>query len=189
MKLNKSVLLTFGMLILACSLYRAWPDRPFGFAPQWAMAVFAGAVIKDKRWAFLLPLLSMLISDTVYQLLYTNGVGQIWGFYGGQWFNYLLFAAMTVFGFMIQKRTTVATVFAASLAAPSAFFLLSNFSVWIGGGGYHRPLTGAGLLQCYADGVPFYQMSLLATPVFMAIFFGVFYLVGQKAVQAKENLA
>jgi hypothetical protein len=189
MKFNKSVLLTFGMLILACSLYRAWPDRPFGFAPQWAMAVFAGAVIKDKRWAFLLPLLSMLISDAVYQLLYTNGVGQIWGFYGGQWLNYLLFVSMTVFGFMIRKRTTVTNVFAASLAAPSAFFLLSNFTVWIGGGGYHRPMTGAGLLQCYADGVPFYQMSLLATPVFLAVFFCVFYLVGQKATAPKKGLA
>ncbi len=189
MKLNKSVLLTFGMLLLACSLYRAWPDRPFGFAPQWAMAVFAGAVIKDKRWAFLLPLLSMLISDTVYQLLYNSGVGQIRGFYGDQWLNYLLFASMTVFGFAIREKRSVVNILAASLAAPSAFFLLSNFTVWIGGGGYHRPLTGAGLLQCYADGVPFYQMSLLATPLFLAVFFGVFYLLEQKSILATKKLA
>jgi hypothetical protein len=74
MKLNKSLLLSFGMLILACSLYRVWPDRPFGFAPQWAMAVFAGAVIKEKGWAFLLPLLSMLISDTIYQIYITTAL-------------------------------------------------------------------------------------------------------------------
>ena len=188
MKVNKSVLLTLGLLILACSLYRVWPGRPFGFAPQWAMAVFAGAVIKDKRWAFLLPLLSMLVSDTLYQVLYYNGIGQIWGFYGGQWLNYLLFLSLTVFGFMIRNRITVANVFAASLAAPSAFFLLSNFMVWISGGGYHRPLTGAGLLQCYADGVPFYQMSLLATPLFSAVLFGAYFLVQQKVVQAKSEV-
>ena len=69
MKLNKSVLLSFGLLILAASLYRAWPDRPYGFAPQMAMALFGGAVIKDKKLAFLLPLLSMLISDLFYQVL------------------------------------------------------------------------------------------------------------------------
>ena len=63
MKLNKSVLIAFGLLILSASLYRAWPGRPFGFAPQMAMALFAGAMIKDKRWAFVLPLLSMFLSD------------------------------------------------------------------------------------------------------------------------------
>jgi len=189
MKLNKSVLLAFGLLILASSLYRVWPDRPFGFAPQWAMAVFAGAVIKDKRWAFLLPLLSMLISDTIYQVLYYNGASQIWGFYGGQWLNYLLFGFLTVFGFLIAKRINVLNVLAASLAAPSAFFLLSNFTVWASGGGYHRPFTGAGLMQCYADGLPFYQMSLLATPVFATVLFGVYFLLNQKAVQARKGLA
>ncbi len=187
--MNKSVLLTFGLLILTCSLYRAWPDRPFGFAPQWAMAVFAGAIVKDKKWALLLPLLSMLVSDTVYQILYYNGIGQIWGFYGGQWLNYLLFMSLTVFGFMIANRITVVNVLAASLAAPSAFFLLSNFTVWAGGGGYHRPMTADGLLQCYADGVPFYQMSLLATPVFSAVLFGVYFLVNQKALQTRREIA
>ncbi|MBB1285969.1 hypothetical protein HRH25_16420 [Flavisolibacter sp. BT320] len=189
MKLNKSVLIAFGLLILASSLYRVWPDRPFGFAPQWAMAVFAGAVIKDKKWAFLLPLLSMLVSDSIYQVMYANGASQIWGFYGGQWLNYLLFAAMVVFGFAIAKKRTVVNVLAASLAAPSAFFLLSNFTVWISGGGYHRPMTGAGLLQCYADGLPFYQMSLLATPVFSAVLFGAYFLANQKAAQPKREIA
>lgn len=187
MKLNKSILLSFGLLILASSLYRVWPERPFGFAPQWAMAVFAGAVIKDKKWAFLLPLLSMLISDTLYQILYNNGTSQIWGFYKGQWSNYLLFAALTVFGFLIASRTTVTKVLAASLAAPSAFFLLSNFMVWIGGGGYSRPKTFEGLMMCYTDGVPFYQMSLLATPVFSAVLFGVYFLANQRSPQPKQQ--
>ncbi len=189
MKLNKSLLLSFGLLIIAASLYRVWPARPFGFAPQWAMAVFAGAVIKEKKWAFLLPLLSMLISDTVYQILYNNGTSQIWGFYKGQWSNYLLFASLVFFGFAIAKRTTVTRVLAASLAAPSAFFLISNFMVWIGGGGYSRPQTFDGLMMCYTDGVPFYQMSLLATPLFSAMFFGAYYLVNQKEFKAKEQLA
>lgn len=189
MKLNKSLLLSFGLLILACSLYRVWPERPFGFAPQWAMAVFAGAVIKDKKWAFLLPLLSMLISDTVYQVLYNNGASQIWGFYKGQWANYLLFASLTVFGFAIARRITVARVLAASLAAPSAFFLISNFMVWIGGGGYSHPATFNGLILCYTDGIPFYKMSLLATPLFCAVFFGVYFLANQKSIQARQQAA
>ena len=188
MKLNKSDLLAFGLLILACSLYRVWPDRPFGFAPQWAMAVFGGAVIKDKKWAFLLPLISMFVSDTIYQLLYQNGATQIWGFYEGQLSNYILFTSMTVFGFMIRKISWI-KILAGSLAAPSAYFLLSNLVVWIGGGGYQRPQNFNGLMQCYADGIPFYQMSLIATPLFSVLLFGVYFLVKQKSLVLKPQIA
>lgn len=183
MKRNTSLYLSLGLLILAASLYRALPDRPFGFAPQWAMAVFAGAIVKDKKWAFALPLISMLISDTLYQLLFQNGVGSIWGFYGGQWLNYLLFTSMTVFGLMIRNNPSWAKIGAASLAAPSGYFLLSNFQVWASHGGYQRPMTFDGLMMCYADGLPFYQMSLLATPIFSLVLFGTYFLVTKRSLK------
>ena len=182
MKLNKSALLAFGLLILAASLYRALPGRPWGFAPQWAMAVFAGALVRDKKWAFALPLISMFISDTVYQMFYSNGVGQIWGFYEGQLSNYILFTSLTVFGLMI-RRITWTKIIAASLAAPSAFFLLSNLLVWMAGAGYVRPKTFEGLMLCYADGIPFYQMSLIATPVFSVLMFGTYFLLQRRSLQ------
>src|SRR5438045_8033345 len=103
MKISKQVLLSFILLIIIASLYRIMPGRPFGFAPQIAMAIFGGAIIKDKKLAFLLPLLSMFISDALYELLYRNGIGSISGFYEGQITNYILFGAMTVFGFFIKK--------------------------------------------------------------------------------------
>jgi len=182
MKENKSVLLAFGLLILAASLYRVWPDRPFGFAPQWAMAVFGGAVIKDRRLAFLFPLLSMFVSDTLYQLLFQNGASQIWGFYEGQLSNYILFGLLTVFGLMIRKINWI-KIIAASLAAPSAYFLISNFLVWMSGGGYHR----ATLMQAYVDGVPFYQMSLIATVIFSIVLFGVYFLIKNKSLVPKPQ--
>jgi hypothetical protein len=184
MKQNRSLLLAFGVLILTASLYRAWPDRPFGFAPQWALAIFGGAVIKDKRLAFLFPLLSMFISDTLYQLLFQNGASQIWGFYEGQLSNYILFGSLTVFGLMIRKISWV-KIMAASLAAPSAYFLISNLLVWMSGAGYHR----ATLIEAYADGVPFYQMSLLATPAFSFIMFGVYFFVTRKSIIPARQLA
>lgn len=184
MKMNRSAWIAFGILILAASLYRAMPGRPFGFAPQWAMAIFGGAVIKDKRWAFILPLVSMFISDTIYQLLYQNGSSQIWGFYEGQLSNYILFGSLTVFGLLIRKISWI-KIIVASLAAPSAFFLISNFLVWISGAGYHR----ATLIETYADGIPFYQMSLVATVVFSTILFGVYFLVKEGSLQPKQQLA
>src|SRR4051812_39308658 len=99
MKISKQVVFSFILLVVIASLYRVMPGRPFGFAPQIAMAIFGGAIIKDKKFAFLLPLLSMFLSDTLYEILYRNGIGSMQGFYNGQITNYILFSAMTVFGF------------------------------------------------------------------------------------------
>jgi len=199
MKLNKSVLLAFGLLLLAASLYRAWPDRPYGFAPQMAMALFGGAVIKDKRWAFLLPLLSMLISDVFYQLLYINGLTDIYGFYGaGQWINYALIAGLTLFGFLLKKFSFL-RVAAFSLSGSILYFLLSNFAVWAGGGGFGRPKTFEGLMMCYYDGLAFfrdyglmkgfYGNVIIGDLFFCAVLFGSYYLLHKRALQPNTRFA
>ncbi|MEO6894437.1 MAG: DUF6580 family putative transport protein, partial [Ginsengibacter sp.] len=96
MKNTKQIAASFILLIIIASLYRIMPGRPYGFAPMIAMAIFGGAVIKDKKFAFLLPLLAMFVSDGLYQLLFINGVGNIPGFYDGQLTNYILFGGLTV---------------------------------------------------------------------------------------------
>lgn len=198
MKGNKSLLLSAALLILAASLYRVWPDRPYGFAPQMAMALFGGAVIKNKRLAFLLPLLSIAVSDLLYQLLYVNGLTTIKGFYSGQWLNYLLIAGVTVFGFLL-KRLTALRVAAFSITGSIIFFLTSNFAVWAGGGGLQRPKTFSGLLQCYYDGLAFlrdyglikgfYGNLFLGDLFFCTLLFGSFYLLQRTVLQPKRQLA
>ena len=191
MKITKQVIVSFILLVVIASLYRVMPDRPYGFAPQFAMAIFGGAVIKDKKLAFLLPLLSMFISDALYEILYRNGVGNMPGFYEGQITNYILFASMTIFGFLIRK-ISVAKVIAASLAAPTAFFLLSNFFVWFGASpdaGWARPKTFNGLLMSYNDGLPFYPWSVASTLIFSAILFGGYYLFTRNTYATQKKVA
>ncbi|MEO7800686.1 MAG: DUF6580 family putative transport protein, partial [Ginsengibacter sp.] len=150
MKISKQVIISFILLVVIASLYRIMPGRPFGFAPQIAMAIFGGAVIKNKKLAFLLPLLSMFVSDVLYEVLYRNGVGNIKGFYEGQISNYILFGSLTVFGFMVNKLN-IARLAIASFAAPTVYFLVSNFMVWLSNSaeaGLGRPKTFAGLMQC-----------------------------------------
>lgn len=191
MKLNKSNLLVLFILILACALYRVWDSRPMGFAPQIAMALFAGSVSKDKRFAFLFPILSLFISDLLYQFLYSQGLTTIKGFYSGQLVNYLVIASVTVIGFFINKNK-IGQIFIGSLAGAIYFFLASNFTVWIGGGldinsqPYPRSLSG--LLLCYTEALPFFKWSVISTLVFNAIFFGSFYLLG-KSILKKEMQA
>ena len=179
MKNTKQLSVSLLLLVVIASLYRIMPGRPYGFAPQIAMAIFAGAIIKDKKFSFLLPLLAMFVSDGLYQLLYMNGIGMMPGFYEGQLTNYLLFAGLTVFGFSI-KNLNIKNIAIASLSAPTAYFLISNFFVWVSASplaGLQRPKTFSGLMMCYSDGLPFYLWSLLSTVVFSAILFGSYYFI------------
>lgn len=179
MKLTKNFLLVFILLIVAAALYRVIPGRPWGFAPHIAMALFGGAVIKDRKWAFALPVFSLFLSDLLYHGLYVQGLTDTPGFYEGQLTNYILFVGITCLGFLM-KRITVGNIVSYSFLAPTVFFLLSNFAVWMAGAGWQRPKTFEGLMMCYADGLPFFRGALMATLVFGAVFFSVYYMLRKK---------
>ncbi|MBK7883752.1 MAG: hypothetical protein IPJ81_08090 [Chitinophagaceae bacterium] len=154
MKFDKSIIWSFTLLVIVASLYKIMPNRPWGFAPQIAMAIFAGSIVKDKKWSFLLPLASMFLSDLLFEVLYRYSVVDLKGFYNGQITNYILFTGLTVFGFFVNSKKPF-SILIASLAAPTAYFLISNFMVWVMGGGLYRPKTFDGLMMCYTDALPF----------------------------------
>ena len=200
MKLNKSLLVSFVLLVVVSALYRVWEGRPFGFTPQIAMAIFGGAVIKDKRWAILLPLLSIFLSDSLYEILYLNGLTTIQGFYfgEGQITNYALILALTLFGFLM-RRINVLNIIGFSVSGSLIFFIASNFFVWLGGGGFGRPKTGEGLLLCYNDALAFYRdyglisgftgNIILGDLFFCFALFGAYYLINKTVLGREEQLA
>ncbi|MBA4166379.1 MAG: hypothetical protein H0X41_02325 [Chitinophagaceae bacterium] len=188
MKSNKNLTLILLLLIVVAAFYRIIPNRPMGFAPHLAMALFAGAVIRDKKWAFAFPIFSMFISDLIYQLLYLKGLTALSGFYEGQITNYLLFAGLVIVGFFMKKINLV-NVALFSLTECVLFFLVSNFFVWINGAGFGRPKTPAGFVQCYVDAVPFFGNSVLATLVFSGILFGAYQLFRESGNVVPVRLA
>ncbi len=188
MKLEKNILISFVLLIIMAAMYRAMPGRIWGFAPHIAMAIFGGSVIKDRKLAFLLPVLSLFLSDLIYHVLYLNGLTPIAGFYDGMIGNYILFGLLTIIGFAIRE-TNVGQIFAGAVTGPVIYFLSSNFMVWIGGGGFARPKTFEGLLQCYADGLPFFQTSLYGTFFFSTLLFGGLYLTKRYLVKSPIRTA
>lgn len=174
MKLNKQIILALVIMVAVSALYRVMPGRPLGFAPQIAIALFSGSLFaKNKKYSFILPILSIFISDLIYQALYVNGYSSIQGFYAGQLENYILIAATTVFGFGLQDSKPSKFILA-FFSAPTAYFLVSNFLVWAQGGGYHHAFTATGFMQTMVDGLPFYPYSVVSTIVFGAVMFGSF---------------
>lgn len=180
MKIDKSIIGSFVLLVVIASLYRIMPGRPLGFAPQIAMALFSGSIVKEKKYAFLLPILSMLVSDVIFEVLFVMNISTFAGFYSGQALNYILFALVTVIGFFIKKGNVI-HIAAGSVAGVIFYFIASNFLVWVGGGLALNNLpyakTWDGLMNCIAAGLPFLKGSLYATLFFNSILFGGFYLL------------
>jgi hypothetical protein len=190
MKIERSIIVSFVLLVLIASLYRLLPGRPLGFAPQIAMALFSGSIIKNKRYSFLLPILSMLLSDILYEVLFQFKISPIVGFYNGQVENYLLFASVTLIGFLIRKQNWL-QIFAGALAGATFYFLVSNCLVWIAGGLALNNLPYAkswdGLISCYTAAIPFYQGSLIATVFFSVVLFGGYSIFTKYAFQPKAS--
>ena len=175
--MNKKLVLSLLLLVVMSAIYRIIPNRPMGFAPQIAIALFSGSIfMSNKKWAFCLPLLSMFISDLLYQILYINGMTEIQGFYGGQWINYLLIGSIALLGF---SSSTSSKLFSGIILAPTYYFLISNFIVFISGGGYHRST----LFECYIDGLPFYVNSIWATIFFGITLFGTYDIVSRRILK------
>jgi hypothetical protein len=174
MKLNKQIITALVIMIATSALYRVLPSRPYGFAPQIAIALFGGSLFASKRkYAFLLPILSMFISDVLYQVLYTYHLSPMQGFYQGQFLNYILIAGTAVFGFGLQSNK-LSKYIIGFLAAPTVYFIVSNSLVWAQGGGYHHALNFSGFIQTMVDGLPFYPYSVAGTLVFGGVLFGSF---------------
>ncbi len=184
MKINGRLII-FTLLLVALatgSKYFFGPDLNWsGFSPVIAIALFSGMIIKQKNMSFILPLLALFLSDAVIQFLCNQDIFPYAGFYSGQWINYLILLSATLIGWALKGRK-YSSLFAGAIAAPTVFFLASNFMVWAGAQiTYTKDFNG--LMNCYEAGLPFYRNSLIATMIFLPVILFVFnYLTKKKAV-------
>jgi hypothetical protein len=172
MKINGRLIIFTLLLIVITTICKFFfgPDLDWsGFSPVIAIALFSGMIIKEKNMSFLLPLLALFVSDVVIEMLYRQGVFAYSGFYTGQWKNYLILLAATLIGWALKGRNYT-SLLTGAVVAPSVFFLLSNFNVWLAGteGGYYAK-SFDGLMTCYTAGLPFYKNALIATVVFLPV--------------------
>lgn len=140
-----------------------------GITPTFAIGVFSGMIIQKRSLAFLLPLVTVFIADAVIELMYQNNMFSYHGFYPGQWKNYLLLTSVTVLIGWLVKAKSYPRIALGAVAAPTVFFLISNFIVWVNTTEVAYPKTFSGLLACYEAALPFYQKGLIGTVVFLPL--------------------
>ena len=146
------------LFIILAAVIRLIPHPP-NFAPITAMALFGGLNFQNKKLAYAIPILAMIVSDLFL------------GFYSISIFVYLSFIAITYIGTTI-KSINVSNIFLSSLL----FFIITNLGVWILG----YPMTIEGLLTCFTLALPFFGYALAGD-----LFFSLLFKYGFKSVEKK----
>jgi hypothetical protein len=54
------------------------------------------------------------------------------------------------------------------------FFIVTNFGVWLTGGGWFYPKTWQGLMECYTLAIPFFRNTVAGDLVYTGALFGLF---------------
>ena len=139
--------------IVVAAISRLLPHVP-NFTPIGAMALFGGACFSNKKFAFIIPLLAMFISDSILQLV--SGIG----FHNTMIYVYASFVLITFIGIYIRNNTKAGNVIFASLISSVLFFVITNFGVWAASG-YAMGING--LLNTYLIAIPFYSNSIFGS--------------------------
>jgi hypothetical protein len=149
-------LLALAIIALAAALRIA--PHPWNFTPVGAMALFSGAIVRDRRLAFFFPILALFIGDIFI------------GFHRLMPVVYISFLVSVAIGFWLRDRRSPGRITLATLLGAMQFFVVTNFAVWAFGLSY--PRNTAGLLACYVAGIPFFLNTLAGDAVYAALLFG-----------------
>jgi hypothetical protein len=166
-------MLIVGMILFA-AIMRIVP-HPWNLAPVGAMALFSGAVIRNRVVAFVFPLLAMLAGDWFV------------GFHILMPVVYTSFVISTAIGFWLRERRSAARLGGAVLLGAIQFFLITNFGVWMFLNSY--PKTLAGLITCYAAGVPFFWNTLAGDVCYSVLLFGGLFLAERVYPALRPNVS
>ena len=158
--LNKNVFLV--SLIFFAILSRFLPHPP-NFTPIAAIALLSSKGFNNRWVVFLIPIVSLFISDLFIGLHATIP------------FVYISFILIALLGLYVKKINIVSVLLSSTI-----FFLVSNFGVWL----LYYPITTEGLVQCYTLALPFFLNTVLGDLVYGALLIYPFY-----ALQRRNKFA
>lgn len=158
--------------IVVGALARLIPHPP-NFSPTTSIALFGGTQM--NRWLGLaITLAGLALSDLL--LVKAAGYPPF-----GTWslFSYTGFALIVLAGGWLRKSPTAGRTLAFLLGSSGFYWTWTNFGVWLLDGMY--PRSGAGLITCYANALPFLKNALLGDMVWGLVFFASFSFVRRQA--------
>ena len=168
---KKSILIVTGFIVFA-ALTRLLPHA-YNFTPIGAIALFGAAYFTKKKWALIIPLVAIWMSDLLLNnLIYSEFYEGFTLFTSGFLYIYGSIAMIVILGYYLLKKITFGRVLGGALGASVIFFIVSNFGVWISGSMY--PMTFEGLIACYTAAIPFFHYTIAGNVVYSAVLFGAY---------------
>src|SRR5262249_18175044 len=161
------------LMIAVAAAVRVAP-HPWNFTPIGAMALFSGAVVRDRRVAFLFPLLALFLGGVFV------GVSKL------MLVVYASFAVNIAIGLWLRDRRTVGRISLATLAGAIQFFLVTNFAVWAYFDTF--PKTPVGLAACYLAALPLFWNTLAGDAAYAMLLFGG-YALAERYFQVSEQVS
>ena len=158
--INKNVFVV--SLIFFAILSRFLPHPP-NFTPIAAIALLSSKGFTNRWVVFLIPIVSLLISDLFIGLHATIP------------FVYISFILIALLGMYVKKINIVSVLLSSTI-----FFLVSNFGVWL----LYYPISVEGVVQCYTLALPFFLNTVLGDLVYGALLIYPFY-----ALQRRNKFA
>lgn len=168
MKKNAFYIIT-GFILFA-ALARLLPHA-YNFTPLGAIALFGAAYFPRKKWAFIIPIIALWLSDLfLNNYVYASYYEGFTLFTSGFLYIYGAFALIVILGIYLLKKVTLPRVAGGALGGAVIFFIVSNFGVWIASPLY--PLTLEGLIMCYTAAIPFFHYTLAGNVIYCSVLFG-----------------
>lgn len=190
--MKQSINIRLIVLILITALVGLWLVLNVGgqitalvnFTTVGAMALFGGAYFTHRSKAYLFPLLTLFLSDVIMMHTYMNEYRSGLLYQGWYW-TYGAFAITVFLCNTLIKKANVRNVVLAAFSAALAHFVITNFSVWSGGGidittGQPYTKDWVGLIKCYTLVIPFLKNLLLGILLYSGLLFGIFQLAQQQ---------
>jgi hypothetical protein len=161
LKNNTNVMrfVTIAGMIMAAIFSRFIPHPP-NFTAVGAVALFGAAYFDKKIYAFVVPVIAMIISDGII------------GFHPGVFAVYFSFIVIGAIGLTLRERRNIGRVVVASLSASVSFFIITNFAQWVSDPFYTK--NTAGLIECYIMAIPFFHYTVLGDLFFVGVMFGAY---------------
>jgi hypothetical protein len=144
--------------------------------PLGAMAMFGGTYYRDAWKAFLVPLLTLWLTDMILNRLIFFHEWVI--FYDGFAWVYVSFAVMVLIGRWME-RVTVLHFLKSAFGAALLHWIVTDFGVWLGRGidittGLPLSKDLSGLWQCYYQAIPYFMNLFIGNVLYGAMLYGAF---------------
>jgi len=156
-------MLAYLFVIFAVLARMPFMPHPWNFTPVAAALLYFGA--RGSRRQLWIPFALLAASDVILtRFVYS------YPFSWDHFVTWVWYAAILWLGTGLRDNANWLRIGGAALVSSISFFVVSNFAVWACWSMY--PKTLAGLMTCYAAGLPFFRRGLAGDLLFTAVMFG-----------------